>query len=173
MHCANCGTQLGEQAKFCGVCGTPVPEAAAQAAIAPAQVAAPPAAPQQQTYQAQPVANNAYAPQGQQPYTAQGQQPYGSTVNVNVATTAQLVEKTYPRSDSDKTLCLIAFILNVITCVCLCWTIIPLAWLIPMTVHTWGIYQGKKPNTVVFGVCTLIFCDIISGILLLVAQKDE
>ena len=165
MHCANCGTQLGEQAKFCGVCGTPVPDAAAQAAIAPAQVATPPAAPQQQTYQAQPVANNACAPQGQQ--------PYGSTVNVNVAAPAQPVEKTYPRSDSDKTLCLIAFILNVISCVCLCLTVIPLAWLIPMTVYTWGIYQGKKPNTVVFGVCTLIFCNFISGILLLVAQKDE
>ena len=28
--------------------------------------------------------------------------------------------------------------------------IIPLAWMIPMTVHTWGIYQGNKNNTVAF-----------------------
>ena len=50
--------------------------------------------------------------------------------------------------------------------------VIPLAWLIPMTVHSWGIYKGTKPNTVCFGVCTLIFANLIGGILLLVSNKD-
>ena len=35
--------------------------------------------------------------------------------------------------------------------------LIPLAWMIPMTVHAYKIYKGRKPNTVAFGVCTLIF----------------
>ena len=49
---------------------------------------------------------------------------------------------------------------------------IPLAWMIPMTVISWGIYKGTRANTVAFGVCTLIFVDLISGILLLISHKD-
>ena len=47
-----------------------------------------------------------------------------------------------------------------------------LAWMIPMTVHSWGIYKGKRRNTVAFGVCTLIFVNVVSGILLLCSKKD-
>lgn len=79
---------------------------------------------------------------------------------------------TYVVSSTDATLRLINFILCLISTVALCWAIIPLAWLIPMTVHSWGIYKGKKPNTVAFGVCTLIFANMIGGILLLVSKKD-
>ena len=51
--------------------------------------------------------------------------------------------------------------------------LVPLAWGIPMTVRSWGVYKGKKPNTVALGVCTLLFLNMVSGILLLVAQKDK
>ena len=50
--------------------------------------------------------------------------------------------------------------------------LIPLAWMIPMTVRTYKIYKGRKPNTVAFGVCTLIFVNLVSGILLLCSDKD-
>lgn len=76
-------------------------------------------------------------------------------------------------TSQDQTLRLIAFILNVISCVAFCWLVVPLAWLIPMTVHTWGIYKGNKANTVAFGVCTLLFANLIGGILLLVSKKDD
>ena len=49
----------------------------------------------------------------------------------------------------------------------------PLAWMIPMSVHCWGVYQGTKPNTVAFGVCTLIFVTVVGGILLLVSKKER
>ena len=75
--------------------------------------------------------------------------------------------------DSDKTLRLVAFILNLISTISVGWAIIPLAWMIPMTVISWGIYKGEKRNTVAFGVCTLIFVNLISGILLLVSSKDD
>jgi len=75
-------------------------------------------------------------------------------------------------TDTDRTLRLIAFILNLITIAGCCWLIIPLAWMIPMTVRTWGIYKGTKPNTVALGVCTLIFVNIVSGILLLCSKKE-
>ena len=78
-----------------------------------------------------------------------------------------------PANSTDDTLRLIAFILCIISTVALCWAIIPLAWMIPMTVHCWGIYKRRKENTTVFGVCTLIFVNLIGGILLLVSTRDR
>lgn len=75
--------------------------------------------------------------------------------------------------DNDKTLKLIAFIFSLISTISIGWTIIPLAWMIPMTVITYGIYKGTKKNTTAFGVCSLIFVSIVSGILLLVAKKED
>ena len=74
---------------------------------------------------------------------------------------------------NDSVLRLIAFIFNIIATLSVGWFILPLAWMIPMTVISWGIYKGTKRNTVAFGVCTLLFVNIISGILLLVSSKDE
>lgn len=75
-------------------------------------------------------------------------------------------------NDTDQTLRLIAFIFNIVNLVSVGWLIIPLAWMIPMTVISWGIYKGTKRNTTAFGVCTLIFVNLVSGILLLVSKKD-
>lgn len=76
-------------------------------------------------------------------------------------------------ADNDKTLHLIAFILNVVTTVGIGWTIIPLAWMIPMTVISYGIYKGTKKNTTTFAVCTLLFVNAISGVLLLVTKRED
>lgn len=68
---------------------------------------------------------------------------------------------------------LTAFILNLIfTIVSGFFFLIPLAWTIPITVISYKIYKGTRPNTVGFGVIDLIFCNIISGILLLCDKKD-
>lgn len=75
-------------------------------------------------------------------------------------------------SSTDQSLRLAAFVFCVISAVASCWLIIPLAWMIPMCVRSWGVYKGKKPNTTAFDVCTLIFVSIISGILLLCSRKD-
>ncbi len=114
--------------------------------------------------QGQPAATTAAAAQAPQP-----------TVTVNVQQSAPAgttVPVVYTMTDTDRTLRLIAFILNLITIAGCCWLIIPLAWMIPMTVRTWGIYKGTKPNTVALGVCTLIFVNIVSGILLLCSKKE-
>ena len=114
--------------------------------------------------QGHPAATTAAAAQAPQP-----------TVTVNVQQSAPAgttVPVVYTMTDTDRTLRLIAFILNLITIAGCCWLIIPLAWMIPMTVRTWGIYKGTKPNTVALGVCTLIFVNIVSGILLLCSKKE-
>ena len=78
-------------------------------------------------------------------------------------------------------LALAAFILDIISCVAIgfsavfvwYWYLVALCWMIPMTVMSYQIYKGDRPNSVAFGVCTLLFLDVISGILLLCAPKDE
>lgn len=75
--------------------------------------------------------------------------------------------------DTDTTLRLVAFILNIVATVGIGWLIIPLAWMIPMTVISYGIYKGTKKNTTAFAVCTLIFVSVVAGILLLVSKKDD
>jgi hypothetical protein len=75
-------------------------------------------------------------------------------------------------SDGDKTLRLIAFIFCLINTILLGWLLIPLTWMVPMTVIAWGIYKGTKKNTVAFGICTIFFLSLIGGILLLISKKD-
>lgn len=114
------------------------------------------------------------ASQQQQAYDSQYQAPPASAYTQ--APAAQMVTtpgQIYPMSETDRTLRLVAFILNIITTVCSGFLILPLAWMIPMTVRSYGIYKGVKPNTVAFDVCTLIFMGIISGILLLVSHRDD
>ena len=96
-----------------------------------------------------------------------------TSVYVNYADPAYADAPIYYVNQQDSTLRLIAFILALLSTVTAGWLIIPLAWMIPMTVMTWGIYKGKRPNTVAFGVCSLIFLNVVGGILLLVSTKDE
>lgn len=100
----------------------------------------------------------------------------GTTVNVyNTSQQVPLNQPaaTYEVSESDKTLRMVGFIFNLLGLLSVCWLIVPLAWMIPMTVHSWGIYKGTKPNTVAFGVCDLIFLSLIGGIFLLCTKKDR
>lgn len=142
-----------------------------------AQPASQPATPQQAYAQPveQPVAQNPYAQPvaqtaPQNPYAPAGsfQAPYGYAQSA-----AFVPQPPYAVSEQDRTLRLIAFIFSLISLVTLGWLIVPLAWMIPMCVVSWGIYKGTRPNTVAFGVCTLIFVSLVAGILLLISRKDR
>lgn len=140
--------------------------------------------------QSQPQAQaEGYAQQYQQPQQPQtgGQQsqPYAQQpVNANVNNYSQQPAgagytpspmqpgQIYPMSETDRTLRLIAFIWNIVCTVTCAVLILPLAWMVPMTVHSYNIYRGRKPNTVAFGVCTLLFVGVVSGILLLCSKKE-
>lgn len=104
------------------------------------------------------------------PGTGQGAQSCDETVYE-----AHIIENgrsAYGMDSQDSTLRLIAFVFCVISTVTAGWMLIPLAWMVPMTVCAWGIYKGRRPNTTAFGVCTLIFVSLVGGILLLVSKKD-
>lgn len=79
----------------------------------------------------------------------------------------------YPMTSSDRTTRLVAFIFALIATCGGAIFILPLAWGIPMTVRTWNIYKGRKPNTLCFDVCSLIFMSLITGVLLLMTTRDE
>ena len=66
-------------------------------------------------------------------------------------------------TNGDRNLRLAAFILNIISMVALEWTLLPLAWMSPMTVMSWGIYKGTRANTVAFGVCNLLFVNTMGA----------
>lgn len=50
--------------------------------------------------------------------------------------------------------------------------LIPLAWCIPMTVHVSKSEREGKAVGIAFKICTLIFVNLISGILLLCADEN-
>lgn len=58
----------------------------------------------------------------------------------------------------------------VITCIVLCF--ISMAWMIPMTVRSYNIYKNNEVPSIAFGVCDLLFVNLIAGILLLVSTGD-
>ena len=110
----------------------------------------------------------------QQPYQATYEQPQPAYQQVYAQPVAPAAPAAlYPMTDTDRNLRLVAFIFCILSLVGSCWLIIPLAWMIPMSVISWGIYKGTKANTVAFGVCTLIFCSLVAGILLLCSNKDR
>ena len=134
-----------------------------------------------QSYDVDQTAQQAY-----DPYQAQAQQPYGAGQGYDPYQAQQAYQQVYaqpvapaapaalyPMTDTDRNLRLVAFIFCILSLVGSCWLIIPLAWMIPMSVISWGIYKGTKANTVAFDVCTLIFCSLVAGILLLCSNKDR
>lgn len=51
--------------------------------------------------------------------------------------------------------------------------LIPLAWMIPMTIYLSKIRKGQTKITTAYSVCTLLFVNVVSGILLLVEQSHR
>ncbi|WP_236029438.1 hypothetical protein [Bifidobacterium miconisargentati] len=119
-------------------------------------------------------------------------QPYGMTSAGSqyapIAPPKQFIPKGYIRNERDNGLRFGACIANVVFSVGYAFIglgslaefnpmgllfLICLSWMIPMTLHSWSMYQGEKPNTTTFAVCDLIFVNIVSGILLLISSKDE
>ena len=60
----------------------------------------------------------------------------------------------------------------VIACIAMGWTLIPLAWLIPMTVSVFRRLAARQPIGVGFKVCVLLFCSLIAGIMLLCVDTE-
>ncbi len=62
----------------------------------------------------------------------------------------------------------LAFIFALIDTILLGFALLPLAWCIPMTISIYHAWKEDRPASIGLGVCELIFCSPIAGILLLV-----
>ena len=67
---------------------------------------------------------------------------------------------------------LAAFVLMIISTVTVGWAIIPLAWCIPMTVSYYKNITEGRSVSVGFKVCTLLFVNLIAGVLMLCDTED-
>lgn len=72
-----------------------------------------------------------------------------------------------------KTLRLLAFIFMLISTVSVGICIIPLAWMIPMTIICYNNMKEDKKCSLAFAICTLLFVSIVSGVLLIVDSESE
>ena len=74
--------------------------------------------------------------------------------------------------DAKKILAIIVKVFMIIGCIATGWTLIPLIWLIPMTVHVFKKLDNNEPISTGVKVCVLLFCNIIAGIILLCMNSD-
>ena len=65
----------------------------------------------------------------------------------------------------------VAKVFMIISCVVIGWTLIPLAWLIPMTCKISKRETSREKLSTGFKVCTLLFANTIAGILLLCDEE--
>ena len=150
VFCKNCGTALADGTTFCTNCGAPVEQA-------PQQGYAPPqsnyAAPQQGYVPPQP---NYAAPQ-------QGYVPPQS----NYAAPQQGYGYAPQAAPKPSGLSIAAKVLMIISTVVYGFYLIPLAWCLPMTISYSNKIKYGQPVSTGFKVCTLLFVNLIAGILML------
>ncbi|WP_338970310.1 hypothetical protein [Spiroplasma endosymbiont of Labia minor] len=73
-----------------------------------------------------------------------------------------------------KTLYQIAYIVQIVITCLVGWALIPLAWMIPMTIATKNAMNEATPHDhLVLGICVLIFQSLLSGILIIVATTTK
>ena len=65
---------------------------------------------------------------------------------------------------------LVAKIFMIVSTVCMGFALIPLAWMIPMTIKYSKSIRENKPVSTDFKVCALIFVNVIAGVLMLVDE---
>ena len=87
-------------------------------------------------------------------------------------TQVQQSNQTNTASSNEDTLGLVAKILMIVSTVLTGLYIIPLAWMLPMTLSLSNKLNNKEPISVGFKICILLFGNTIAGILLL-CRKDE
>lgn len=91
--------------------------------------------------------------------------------NTQAEVKAEVVSK--PARRRDDSLMVVAEVFCIICTVLAGFAIIPLCWMIPLTVALHNRIQDKAPISVGLKVCILLFVSLISGILLLVGDENE
>ena len=73
----------------------------------------------------------------------------------------------YEAPRRDEAMCTVVKVFLILGCVSIGWALIPLAWCIPMTVSIFRKLNEGEPIGTGLKVCTLLFVNLVAGILLL------
>ena len=76
------------------------------------------------------------------------------------------------KSDDRNVIALVAKIFMILGCIATGWLLIPLIWTIPLTVHVFKKLEKNEPIGTGVKVCSLLFVNLIAGILLLCLDMD-
>lgn len=71
------------------------------------------------------------------------------------------------------TLKAVAEVFMILGCISSGWALIPLCWTIPMTVKYFSSVKEGRPVSTGFKVCSLLFVNLIAGILMLVDDETQ
>ena len=64
-----------------------------------------------------------------------------------------------------------AEILMIVSCVICAVFVVTLFWMIPMTVYYFKKVKRNEPVSLAFQICTLLFVNIIAGVLMIIEEK--
>lgn len=76
-----------------------------------------------------------------------------------------------PQKEEASLVSLVALVFMILSCVAAGWLLIPLCWMIPMTVSYNRRRTNKEPVSTAFKICTLLFVNLIAGILMIVDDE--
>lgn len=76
-------------------------------------------------------------------------------------------------SSQPSTLLTVAYVFSIIETVVCGFLLIPLAWMLPMTIHLSKLRSTHQKISLTYAVCNLIFLNLISGICLLCCDEKE
>ncbi len=170
-NCPNCGAPIADNNSFCGNCGTKV-EISGNVTFSdpikgfnPNQVGT---VPLMQTDNTQPLRNTG-AQQMQYQDPAQMQYQQGAP-DFQQQQMYQQPYNTAPHPQQGLITGIKVFM--ILSCVFSVFIIVPLFWMIPMTIVSWKKMDQMQPLGLAFKICTLLFVGIIPGILMLALNDD-
>lgn len=147
-YCSHCGTQLTSTDRFCPSCGAPV-EGERRPSTA---------------YRADTRRDDPFVQDGNaQQYGTVERRPWGEP-------------QPYPAAPqkTESGLLTAAKVFMILACIAgAAFYLIPLAWMLPMTISLFNKAKHGRPISVGFKVCTLLFVNLIAGILLLAMPSDD
>lgn len=98
--------------------------------------------------------------------------PCDPKVEAEPAPQQEVVEKKGIRKRDDS-LMTVAFVFCVISTVLTGFAIIPLCWMIPLTVALYNRIHRKEPISIALKIVILLFVSLIGGIILLIGDESE
>ena len=80
---------------------------------------------------------------------------------------------TATKSNNNDAMATVVKVFMVLSCIASGFSLFPLAWTIPMTIHAFRCLDKKEPIGVGFKICVLLFVNTIAGILLLCMDTEN